>query len=103
MTTPTQDTYGNDYLQLSDAANGMIVWLDDGFTCKRAGPVTLRRRDFWPEWDKREPNEQSRLYFQCDEGSHMLDGQCDDGLHCIGVYPTEPQPNASERAVPQPL
>lgn len=69
-----QDIKGRDYLKLSEAKDGMIVELDDGFTCRKAGKAMLYSKD-------------GELYFFCDDGTHLISGQADDGIHCIGIYP----------------
>lgn len=71
--TTTCDAKGRPYLKLSEARDGMFVWLDDGFTCHVPGRVQIHDLGDGP-------------YFECDCGQHKLDGQCDDGVHCIGVY-----------------
>jgi hypothetical protein len=68
-------TSGRPYLKLSEARQGLIE-LDSGFTCRRAGPVMLFK-------------DERGLYFHCDDGTHYLDGQADDGEHCVGVYSCE--------------
>jgi len=74
-----QDKNGREYLKLADAKQGMIVELDDGFTCRRAGKAML-----YHDGAKMGPH---GIYFMCEEGSHYIDGQVDDGIHCIGIYP----------------
>ena len=77
------DKNGREYLKLADAKQGMIVELDDGFTCRRAGRAMLYHDclSVGPYG----------LYFMCSDGSHLIQGQCEDGIHCIGIYPgTEP-------------
>jgi len=69
------DTSGREYLKLADAKDGMIVELDGGFTCRRAGKAMLYH------------DRAKGLYFFCDDGSHYISGQADDGIHCIGMYP----------------
>ena len=64
-------------LKLAEAFSGQVILLDDGFTCHVSG-VTFLNGD-----------EDGRLYFECDEGRHYIDGQADDGINCIGIYPHE--------------
>ena len=52
--------------------DGMIE-LDSGFTCAKDGLKRVRR-------------DAKGFYFTCNDGHHYLDGQADDGKHCIGVY-----------------
>ena len=73
MPTRTHDTDGRAYLKLSEAREGLIE-LDAGFTCRVASRAILYR------------DERGKFYFNCAEGSHFLDGQANDGEHCIGVY-----------------
>lgn len=70
-----KDSNGREYLKLSEASKGQIVELDDGFTCHKAGNVTLHADD------------KGELWFDCDDGGHHISGQADDGIHCIGIYP----------------
>lgn len=70
----TQDVKGRPYAKLSELKVGDKVELDEGFTCHAAGIVTLQA------------DAEGKLYFDCEEGGHDLDGQADDGEHCIGVY-----------------
>lgn len=67
------DTQGREWLKLADAKEGYVE-LDSGFTCRNAGPAMLFRSE-------------KGLYFFCDEGTHYIDGQADDGIYCIGIYP----------------
>lgn len=62
------------YAKLSELKPGDEIELDDDFTCHKRGIVTIKART------------DGVLYFNCDEGEHRLDGQADDGEHCIGVY-----------------
>lgn len=72
------DKDGRLYLNINAATEGMTVWLDNGFTCHDYGPVVIHGMG-------------EQAYFLCDEGTHKLDGQCDEGDYCIGVYPIDPQ------------
>jgi hypothetical protein len=72
--TLTHDTFGRPYAKLSELREGQTVELDGGFTCTTAITVLLRK------------DERGVLGFTCDEGFHRIDGQADDGEHCIGVY-----------------
>lgn len=76
-----QDKNGRPFLKLADAKPGMIVELDDSFTCRIAGNAMLYHTD-----GKTEPN---GIYFFCDRGIHFISSQCDDGIHCTGIYPPE--------------
>lgn len=79
-----KDINGRDYLKLADAKDGQLVELDDGFTCHAPGNVTLYKKEHYVSgtvcWG---------LYFNCDEGEHYIDGQADDGINCVGIYPLE--------------
>lgn len=77
--TASHDKFGNPYLKLSDARPGMTVWLDGGFTCHASGRARLHGKYGPGAW------------YTCDAGRHYIDGQCDDGGYCIGIYPAEPQ------------
>lgn len=75
-----KDKQGREYLKLDNAKAGMVVELDDGFTCHAAGKVTLEE-------------DETGIYFTCkenhhvEENHHYIDGQADDGVYCIGIYP----------------
>ena len=69
----SHDIQGIEYAKLDALAEHSIIKLDGGFTCRSTGVATVYKDD-------------KGLFFRCDEGNHYLEGQCDDGLHCIGVY-----------------
>lgn len=71
----SHDANGREYLKLSEAKMGMKVELDNGFTC--ASGVVELDDDFLG------------IHFKCDQGFHYIDGQCDDGEHCVGIYKVE--------------
>ena len=64
-----------EYLKIVDAKAGMIVELDNGFSCRRLGQVTLHCDGEMP-------------WFPCTHGKHFLHGQT-DGVHYLGVFPVE--------------
>jgi hypothetical protein len=72
----SHDEDGREYLKLSDAKAGMKVYLDDGFDCVPSGTVELK-------------DCLTGVYFCCSEGDHFIEGQCDDGIHCVGIYKCE--------------
>lgn len=53
-------------MKLEDAKAGMTVYLDGGFTCAKAGPCTVHATN------------SGALYFCCDQGEHLLEGQMDE-------------------------
>jgi len=71
---PSHDKFGIPYLKLSEAKQG-LVRLDGGFTCHSKGETMLFARN-------------GKFYFMCKDGDHFIEGQADDGIHCIGIYPT---------------
>lgn len=73
-----KDKQGREYLKLAEAKEGATIELDDGFTCVEAGPSTLFK------------DERGVFRFGCAEGSHRIDSQANDGIHCIGIYPVVP-------------
>ena len=84
------DNNGREYLKLADAKQGMIVELDDGFTCRKAGRAVLYHDGLSVG--------PYGLYFVCSDGSHLIQGQCyNDGIHCIGIYPGE-EPATQDQA-----
>lgn len=73
MTNSTHDTNGRPWAKLSELEAHRLVELDGGFTCHKAGPVTLYQ-------------DEVGLYFECEDGRHYVSGQADDGEHCVGIY-----------------
>jgi hypothetical protein len=75
------DIKGRKYLTFKQARAGIKVELDGDFTCARKGSKKLLRKS---------PN---GLWFRCDCGSHLLDGQEEyNGGKCyVGLYPS-PRP-----------
>ncbi len=71
---PAADTNGTEYVKLDELAGLKEIRIDGGFDCRPAGKVNVYRR---PD---------GRHYFMCSDGNHFLDGQADDGVHCIGCY-----------------
>ena len=65
------------YADIRTLKPNQTVYLDRGFTCVDAGPVQLFL------------DHNGELCFTCACGTHNLDGQCDNGINCVGVY-TEP-------------
>lgn len=63
------------YLKLTEAKAGQKVRLDGGFTCVKAGFIELHE-------------DNDGIYFECKEGHHYIEGQADDGIHCVGMYAT---------------
>lgn len=62
------------YADIRTLKSHQTVYLDGGFTCHDGGSVQLFTDNM------------GRLCFACREGEHNLEGQCDDGVHCVGVY-----------------
>ena len=76
---PNADKQGRSYVELEKLTDCQSVWLDGGFTCHKQGCVTVH------------VDSSDRSYFECDEGKHYLDGQCDDDSpHCVSVYKDDP-------------
>ncbi len=71
---PNHDIKGRPYAKLSKLRPGQLIELNNGFTCTKARTCTIHL------------DKDNRLFFSCDDGLHYLDGQADDGEHCIGVY-----------------
>jgi hypothetical protein len=72
--TKMTDVDGKPYAKLSELREEDIIAVDGGFDCIEAGPAVVHMDD------------DGRLFFCCNAGKHFLDGQCDDGEHCVGVY-----------------
>lgn len=70
------DLQGRHYLTFGEAKAGLAVTVDGDFTCIRKGSRKLLRK---------RPN---GLWFRCDCGVHLLDGQADfdGGRFYVGVY-----------------
>lgn len=83
MTTSTHDTQGRPWAKLNELKPGDKIELDDGFIC-----TDMKIRTVF--------SDEHGLYFFCngpddslkEKGTehHYLDGQADDGEHCVGVY-----------------
>lgn len=73
----TADIQGRPYAKLSELKEGDAIELDGGFTCQRKGVHFVHK------------DERGQLYFNCIDGRHSLEGQADDGEHCVGIYRTE--------------
>lgn len=72
----SHDLSGREYAKLSELKAGAIVEIDEGFTCCGGGHTHLYE------------NANKELFFYCEEGLHMLDGQlAEDGDHLVGIYP----------------
>jgi hypothetical protein len=70
----TSDIKERRYAKLSELKEGDKIELDGDFTCQRKGVHFVHK------------DEHGGLYFNCREGRHLLDGQADDGEHCVGIY-----------------
>lgn len=70
------DLSGRPYVRLSELRAGVLVELDEDFTCRRAGPAVVQDYGDGP-------------FIFCDEGRHYLEGQCDEDGYCVGVYKHE--------------
>lgn len=68
------DKTGRKYAKLATIKHGDTIEIDSHFTCAQPG--------FHTAYD----NGDGHLYFMCEDGKHYLDGQADDGIHCVGVY-----------------
>lgn len=69
----TTDTNGRPWAKLSELKAGDYVELDAGFDCAKPGKVKV-----WEIGGSK--------CFCCYHGWHFIDGQADDGEHCIGIY-----------------
>lgn len=56
---------------------GDKVNVDGGFTCLEAGEVVVQQHSQYTG--------AAALYVSCRAGKHFLEGQCDDGIHCVGI------------------
>ena len=66
------------HMKYDDLKDGMLVYVDDGFTCMDAGTRIVRKNEYG-------------FYLDCEEGKHYLVGQVDeDGDTLIGVYRRNP-------------
>lgn len=62
------------YAKLSELKVGDSVQVDGGFSCMARESIKQVKVD---------PN--GRKWIACKDGKHYLDGQADDGEHCVGV------------------
>lgn len=67
----THNKAGVEYVKLSELKEGDTIIADAGFTCMEPGPKEVMKHG-------------EGLFVACKDGGHWLDGQCDDGDHCIG-------------------
>jgi len=65
-------------MKLSELVEGEEVYLDAGFTCMKAGFHTVKK------------NSDGEFYVECEQGQHLLDGQCDETDEMIGVFKEKP-------------
>lgn len=70
----THDKAGRPWAKLSEIKAGELIELDSGFTCARAGQIQVYARA------------SGELFFYCEDGTHLLLGQADDGEHLVGIY-----------------
>jgi hypothetical protein len=73
----TADKNGRQWAKFSELKDGQTVEVDGGLTCREAGPAQIH-------------SDAEGLYFECNLGRHYVDGQVDDGEHCVGIYPVAP-------------
>lgn len=73
--TSNHSTDGREWAKLSALKEGDRVEIDGGFTCMAAGARLVKK------------DKDGELYLDCEDGGHYLDGQADDGEHCIGIHP----------------
>lgn len=66
-----------EYAKLSEVKTHETLYVDNGFTCCDAGPVTLCLD---PECKE--------LYFECDAGQHWLEGQINEKGELVGMATT---------------
>ena len=72
--TMTHDASHVEWAKLSELHEGDKVKFDNGFDCLPSDVhITVCQNDHG-------------LFVPCSEGQHYLDGQADDGEHCVGVY-----------------
>lgn len=76
--TATAARYGEDYLALDDAREGMQVVVDGGFTCMTEGDEKTIAR-----------NDDGELFIPCAEGTHALVGQLQEDGTLIGIFPLD--------------
>lgn len=70
----TKDKQGRSYAKLSELREGATVQVDGDFTCLKP----------WTEHEVK--IDADGHYVDCADGEHHLNGQADDGEHCIGAY-----------------
>lgn len=59
-------------MKYSELKEGMVVAVDDGFTCIRPGQHTVRAYH-------------NEFFLDCDAGYHFLEAQCDKEGNLIGI------------------
>jgi hypothetical protein len=70
-----KDLQGREYAKLSDLKAGDVIEIDGDFTCAKAGRHILKYHT-------------KGLYFDCDRGTHFIDGQLSGDVedYLIGIY-----------------
>ena len=91
MCDRTKDTNGRAYAAADVVKVGDVLECDGGFTCMKADDRKVVKafegelKHCTPEYAK---DSFARLYIDCADGTHTLDGQCEDGV-LIGLYPVK--------------
>lgn len=65
-------------MNFKNLVEGQQVYLDAGFTCAKEGLHTVKK------------NAKSEFYFDCNDGEHLLDGQCNGTDQMVGVFAEKP-------------
>lgn len=89
MSTQLTDISGRPWAKLSDLHPGDVVEFDDGFTCLRKGEIALVHVDLKGQlfvFCSGHEEFEGRSKKHSRKEQHFLDGQADDGEHCVGVY-----------------
>jgi hypothetical protein len=87
---PLTDSFGRAWAHRDSIKVGDVLECDDGFTCIRPGDHKivkafegeLKHHD--PEYAK---DPFARLYIECSDGTHSLDGQVGEDGELVGLYP----------------
>lgn len=69
------DKCDHPYARIAEVTKGTRLRVDGGFTCMKTGDIKLVHS-----------TEDDKLFIECDEGAHMLCGQCQDDYY-LGLYP----------------
>lgn len=91
---PLFDNFGRAWAHSGSVKEGDVLTCDGGFTCMAEGDrkVVKRREGPMKGYSANYAKDPfARLYVDCKDGTHMLDGQVGNDGELVGFYPGKPQ------------